>query len=138
MLRSAAHGFLADVVLIIHAAFVGFVVFGLVLILLGGLLRWRWIRNPWFRTLHLGGIVLVVVQAWLGIVCPLTILELSLRERAGQATHDGTFISYWLHRLLYYEAPAWVFVACYTAFGLIVVLSWVKFRPRSFRTTSRD
>jgi hypothetical protein len=112
------------------------VILGLVLIIVGGFGGWRWIRNPWFRAGHLAGIALVVVQAWLGIVCPLTTLEMALRHRAGDATYGGTFIAHWLQRLLYYDAAPWVFIVAYSAFGLAVVGSWLKFRPRSFRANS--
>jgi hypothetical protein len=119
----------ADVVLMAHFAFVVFVVGGLTLILWGGFSGWQWIRNPWFRGLHLTGIGIVVVQAWLGMICPLTTLEMALRERAGDATYHTTFIAHWLQRLLYFDAPPWVFVVSYTLFGLAVVGSWLKFRP---------
>jgi hypothetical protein len=124
---------LADIVLIAHATFVAFVIVGLLLILLGGCCRWGWIRNPWFRACHLAAIALVVVQSWLGIICPLTNLEMALRQRAGDETYTGTFVAHWLQELLYYEAPPWAFAVCYTLFGLAVVGSWLKFRPRSFR-----
>lgn len=127
---------LADIVLTLHVAFVVFVVIGLLLILIGGFCRWNWIRNPWFRVSHLAAIGLVVVQAWLGIVCPLTVLEMYLRERAGDETYSGTFVSHWLHQLLYYDAPPWVFIVCYTVFGLAVAGSWLKFRPRRFKAIS--
>lgn len=123
----------ADGVLITHVAFVAFVVGGLLVILGGGFRGWKWIRNPWFRAAHLAGIALVVVQAWLGIVCPLTVLEMHLRDQAGDATYNGTFVAHWLQRLLFYNVPPWVFVVCYTLFGLAVIGSWVKFRPRPFR-----
>ena len=131
-------GFFADVVLIIHVAFALFIVGGLGLILVGGIRGWRWIRNPWFRTLHLAGILLVVIQAWLGIVCPLTTLEMQLRESGGQPSYGGTFMAHWLHQLLFFEAPAWVFTVCYTGFGSLVVLSFAVFRPRSFARSKRD
>lgn len=124
---------LADLVLITHAAFVAFVVLGLFAILCGGFLGWRWVRGPWFRALHLAAIALVVIQAWFGVICPLTILENHLREMAGDETYGGTFIAHWLRRLLYYDAPPWVFVVCYTIFGLTVIGTWLKFRPRPFR-----
>ncbi len=123
---------LADLVLLTHTAFVAFVVVGLPLIIVGGFRGWKWIRHPWFRALHLAAIGLVAVQAWLGIVCPLTTLEMHLREKAGDTTYDGTFIAHWLQRLLFYEAPAWVFITGYTVFGLLVVASWFKFKPRPF------
>lgn len=124
---------LADVVLVVHVGFVAFVIFGLLLILLGGLLGWGWVRVPLFRLLHLLAIGQVVVQSWLGIVCPLTTLEMWLRELAGDATYQGTFIAYWLQKILFYQAPPWVFAVCYTLFGSLVVTSWVLVRPRPFR-----
>ena len=125
---------LADLVLVTHVAFVAFVVFGLILILCGGFCGWGWVRNPWFRAAHLAAIGLVVLQSWFGIVCPLTILERVLRESAGETTYSETFIAHWLHQVLFFQAPMWVFTVCYTLFGLAVVVSWIKFRPRAFRS----
>ena len=120
----------ADLILFTHVLFVAFVVIGLVLILLGKLLDWHWVRNWWFRIAHLVAIVVVVLQAWLGVICPLTTLELYLRQQAGDAVYAGTFISHWLEAILYYQAPMWVFTLCYTVFGALVVLSWFWVRPR--------
>jgi hypothetical protein len=136
-MHTSAYSRVADFVLITHVAFVLFVVVGLLLILCGGFLGWHWIRNPWFRALHLAGIGLVVVQAWLGVVCPLTTLEMYLREKAGDQTYSGSFIAHWLQKLLYYEAPPWVFILCYTLFGVAVLGSWLRFRPRSFRRNEK-
>lgn len=121
---------LADLVLLLHAMFIAFVVFGLVLILVGGALKWRWVRNRWFRLAHLAAIGVVVLQAWFGVVCPLTDLESYLRRRAGQPAYEVGFIADHLHRLIFFDAPVWVFTACYTAFGLgvLAALWWV--RPR--------
>jgi len=127
----------ADAILSIHALFVAFIVLGLVLVLLGGLRGWSWVRNPWFRLAHLGGIGVVVGQSWFGVICPLTTWEMDLRARAGDATYAGAFIAHWLEVLLYYRAPGWVFVAAYTAFGLLVVASWVVVRPRPLRRSRR-
>ena len=115
--------------LFLHVLFVASVVVGLVLILIGKPLGWRWVRNWWFRVLHLCAIGVVVVQAWFGVICPLTTLEMALRDKAGDATYAGTFISHWLESLLYYRAPAWVFAVCYSVFAAVVVLSWYWVRP---------
>ncbi|WP_144982543.1 DUF2784 domain-containing protein [Halomonas sp. C22] len=120
---------LADAVLLLHVLFVAFVVPGLLAIYLGGILGWRWVRHRRFRLVHLGAIGYVVVQAWLGAVCPLTTLEMALRAEAGSATYAGSFIQHWLQRLLYYTAPEWVFVAVYTLFGSLVLASWWVVRP---------
>ncbi|PJX12607.1 DUF2784 domain-containing protein [Halomonas sp. 141] len=120
---------LADAVLLLHVLFVAFVVLGLMAIYLGGILGWYWVRHRRFRLVHLGAIGYVVVQAWLGAVCPLTTLEMALRAEAGSATYAGSFIQHWLQRLLYYTAPEWVFVAVYTLFGSLVLASWWVVRP---------
>jgi hypothetical protein len=73
-----------------------------------------------------------VVQSWLAAICPLTTLEMTFRSRAGDAVYPGSFIGHWLETLLYYDAPAWVFVLCYTAFGALVLASWFWVRPRPF------
>ena len=119
----------ADVMLALHVLFVAFVVVSLVLILAGKLLGWSWVRNRRFRIAHLVAIGIVVLQAWFGMICPLTTVEMALRARAGDATYAGSFIAHWLDSLLYYQAPAWVFAVCYTAFGALVVASWFWVRP---------
>jgi hypothetical protein len=119
----------ADAVLLLHVLFVVFVVVGLLLILAGKRLSWSWVRNWWFRVLHLAAIGVVVLQSWLGAICPLTKLEMYLRGKAGEATYAGGFVSHWLEAILYYRAPAWVFAVVYTAFAIVVVLSWVWVRP---------
>jgi hypothetical protein len=120
---------LANAVLILHVGLVLFIIGGLVLTLAGAALRWRWVRNFYFRALHLLAIAYVAMEAWLGIVCPLTTLELWLRARAGQAVYDGDFIAFWLRKLLFFEAPPWVFVAAYSGFGFLVLLSWIAVSP---------
>ncbi|WP_395338935.1 DUF2784 domain-containing protein [Ningiella sp. W23] len=123
----------ADLLLFVHVLFVGFIVFGLLLIFIGKMLTWQWVYSLWFRLTHLIGISIVVIQAWLGIICPLTTWEMTLRDLAGDTVYEGSFISYWLSSLLYYTAPAWVFAAVYTVFGILVVLSWFWVRPRKLR-----
>ncbi len=120
---------LADLVLILHTAFIGFVVFGLLLILIGGALRWRWVHNRWFRIAHLLAIGIVVGQAWFGIMCPLTTWENNLRRQAGQSVYEQGFIADHLHRLIFFEASPWVFNLCYTLFGLLVVLGFWLVKP---------
>ena len=126
---------LADTLLIIHLLVVLFVVIGLVLIYVGKALAWFWVSNPWFRLLHVTAIGVVVLQSWLGVICPLTAWEMSLRDKAGDATYAGSFIHHWVSSLLYYQAPSWVFTLVYTLFGLLVLLSWFIVRPRPFRNS---
>ena len=92
---------LADAVLALHVAIVVFVGGGLFAIIVGNLRNWRWVNALWFRSMHLAAILIVVAEAWLGAVCPLTTLEMRLRANAGAATYAGSFIGHWLQRILY-------------------------------------
>ena len=107
-----------------------FVVGGLVAIIAGNRYGWLFVNRWWFRLAHVAAIAVVVAQAWLGVVCPLTTLESWLRVQAGQAAYETSFIEHWLTRLLYYDAPAWVFTVAYTVFGLAVLGAWWRYPPR--------
>ena len=99
----------ADLTVTIHFAYVAFVAFGLVLTLVGGYLGWHWVRNRWFRGLHLAMILIVVFEAWMGVTCPLTTLEREFRAAAGQETYRGDFLASFLHDTMFFEAEAWIF-----------------------------
>lgn len=121
---------LANVVLAVHAAIVVFVVGGLVSILVGNGLHWRWVDALWFRLAHLAAILVVVTESWFGIVCPLTTLEMFLRSKVAVPTYAGGFIEHWLQRALYFDAPQWVFTLIYSVFGAMVAATWWFFPPR--------
>ncbi|MCU0599925.1 MAG: DUF2784 domain-containing protein [Desulfobacterales bacterium] len=127
---------LADAVLIVHVMFAVFIISGLILILVGGIRHWSWVRNPWFRLIHILSIGVIVLESWCGVICPLTEWEMSLREISGQDTYEGGFIAHWLQQILYYDAPQWVFVICYTMIGVVVIISWIVYRPRRFKEKS--
>jgi hypothetical protein len=121
----------ADLVLVLHFAIVLFVVGGLILIVAGNLRGWRWVNALGFRLAHLAAIGVVVAESWLGLVCPLTTLEAWLRQQAGLKTYSASFLEHWVQRLLYYDAPAWMFMLAYTLFALAVVSAWWFFPPRT-------
>jgi hypothetical protein len=121
---------LADLVVTVHFAYVAFVICGLGVTLVGGALHWNWVRNLAFRVIHLSMIGVVVAEAWLGIVCPLTTWENRLRELSGEATYSGGFVAECLHDALFFTAPPWVFTLCYSLFGLAVLASLFCIPPR--------
>ncbi len=123
-MTAATAALFADAVLALHAAIVLFVVGGLAYVLAGHRRGWPGARSLVFRLAHLLAIGVVAAQAWLGHLCPLTTLEMWLRRQAGQTTYGESFIAHWFGRLLYWEAPGWVFIAAYTAFGLAVLAAW--------------
>lgn len=118
---------LADIVLVVHALLVLFIVGGLAAIWTGAALGWRWVRARTFRLAHLLAIGIVAALAALGIDCPLTVLEDRLRTGAPDA--QG-FVQRWVGRLLYHDLPAWAFTAAYVLFALLVWLMWRRIPAR--------
>jgi len=129
MNATVTYRLLADAVLVLHFGVVVFVVGGLALVVAGNRFGWHWVNGWWFRLAHLAAIAVVVAQAWLGRLCPLTTLESWLRTRAGAPAYAESFVEHWVQRLIFYEAPLWVFALVYTAFGLLVLAAWWRFPP---------
>ena len=127
----------ADLTLIAHAAFIVFVLAGQGLIVAGWMLGWRWPRNWTFRLVHAGAIALVVLESWFGVMCPLTWLEFRLRAAAGSPLAADSFVGYWLQRLVFYDAPSWVFTAVYTSFAALVAVTLVFYPPNRRRAGNR-
>lgn len=117
---------LADAILVAHFAFVLFVVGGLAAIWTGAAAGWRWVRNFWFRIAHLAAICCVALEALIGMVCPLTEWEDALRG----APSETSFIARWLHRVLFYSLPEWVFATAYVLFALAVAATFWLVPPR--------
>lgn len=116
----------ADALLVSHFAIVAFIVGGLVLTWIGAALGWRWVRNPAFRYLHLAAIGLVALEALAGYACPLTLWEDAMRGGA----RPESFLGRWVYRLLYYEAPEWVFAALYLAWAAATLATFLKLPPQ--------
>jgi hypothetical protein len=121
---------LADSVVIIHAVYIAFVVIGFAMIVVGAIAGARWARSFALRAAHLAAILLVCVEVVIGATCPLTTLENSLRLRAGVAAYPVDFVGYWVDRLIFYDAPSWVFALLYFGFAALVALSWWMWPPR--------
>ena len=111
---------LADLVLAIHFALAAFVASGLLLIPMGAIFNWQWVRNNVFRTVHAGLMVFVAVEALIGMTCPLTTIEAYLRGTEAQAS----FLAHHLSRLLYWDLPLGFFVWLYVACAVWVVCLW--------------
>ena len=117
---------LADAVLSLHVLLVLFNVGGLIIVIVGGLRGWRWIRHRGFRVTHLALVAFVTLEAVLGITCPLTSLEDALR---GEETTQS-FVGRWLAAVIYWSAPAWVFAVAYAAFLGMVWWAMRKWPPK--------
>jgi len=81
----------ADLLLAVHLAFVAFVLFGALLVL-------RWPRLLW---LHVAAVLWGVLVEFTGAICPLTPLEVTLRQMGGDLGYQGDFIGHYLTTMLY-------------------------------------
>ncbi|HEY3786979.1 MAG TPA: DUF2784 domain-containing protein [Steroidobacteraceae bacterium] len=81
----------ADLVVIVHLMFVTFVVFGAVLVL-----RWRWLA-----AVHVPALLWGIYTEFFGVVCPLTPIEVALRQLGGQTGYEGDFVTHYLLAVLY-------------------------------------
>lgn len=122
---------LADFVLVIHAAFIAFVVVGVILIWIGWFRRWAFVRNLWFRAAHVVAIGVVAAESLSGFDCPLTTWENELRQAAGTPAHyTGSFMQAWIHRLIFYDLNERTFTMIYLAFFLMVAITFWWIPPR--------
>jgi len=116
----------ADALLVFHFAIAAFIVGGLILVWIGAAAGWMWVRNPWFRYAHVGAIAFVAAEALLGYACPLTVWEDTLRG----GVRPESFIGRWVYRLLYYNAPEWLFTTLYAAWAGATLLTLKLVPPR--------
>ena len=87
------YSLLADIVFWLHLLFVGFVLFGGILVL-------RWRKLIW---IHIPVAVWGIIVEWANFVCPLTPLENYLRELGGRKAYDISFTEEYLYPLLYIQ-----------------------------------
>jgi hypothetical protein len=140
------YGLLADLVVLAHVLYVGYVLVGQLAIIVASAFRWEWGRNRWFRLTHLLAIGIVALEAVMGWQCPLTKWEYQLRELAGQP-FDGsaTFMGRMLHDLLFIDQyftdgrpPEAFFTTLYIAMLVVVVQGLVMYPPRLFPRRDSD
>jgi hypothetical protein len=120
---------LADVILVIHLAWILFVLYGFVLTV-------RAFRRPafwerWlFRSIHLGGILLVATLELLGEYCPLTVWEFALRRKYNPAgDYPGSFVVGWIEKLVYPDVSSLVFLLPTYAIALFTLVMFLVKPP---------
>ncbi len=124
------YALLADIIVTFHFLYVTFTVGGEFLIIIGAIFKWVWIRNRAFRITHLVAVVLVSIEAVIGMFCPLTEWENNLRIAAGQSIEkELSFIARLLRMIIFYDFPEWFFTMLYIGWGVIVILTLVFIPP---------
>ncbi len=123
------YSLLADIIVIFHLAYAGFVLFGFLAIVIGSHRNWNWIRNFPFRVIHLVCTVFVPLETIIGIICPLTTLENFFLRVSGQEEYNRSFIGNLVNRILFYDAPEWIFITIYVALAVLVILYFILYPP---------
>lgn len=113
----------ADLVLVVHFAFVLFVA-------LGGLLVLRWARLAW---VHVPVVLYGAAVDFVGFICPLTPLEVGLRRRGGEAGYPGGFIEHYVTATLYPQgltrsAQVAIGVAVLVLNAVVYAVVWRRWR----------
>lgn len=121
---------LANLIVAIHIAYVVYVVGGLAAILIGAWRGRKWIRNPWFRVTHLLAILIVVMEMFLKLNCPLTTWENQARAAAHQPVDGSAFMDRLLTFILISDAPRWVVNGAYFVFAVAIVATFFAAPPR--------
>ena len=116
---------IADILLVSHFTIVIFITFGFFLIPIGYRSSWVWVKNFKLRICHFGMMIFVTLESLLGITCPLTSLENSLRG----INEPKSFISYWIHQIIYWDLSSQFFIVLYCVVLVWTFLLWKLYPP---------
>lgn len=133
------NAFLADAMVAIHVAYVAYVVLGQLAVWVGVAFRARWARHFWFRVTHLAAIAFVAFEEFVGMRCPLTVWEEQFREAAGQPISGETFLSRFMHSLIFVDfEQKWVYAAIHIGFAVVVLGTFLMWPPRRRRSATPE
>ena len=114
---------LAATILAVHVLIIVFNITGLVLVPVGALCRWRFVRAPLLRLAHIASLGITALQAALGKACFLTVWQ---DQASGQTGEPEPLIVRWVNGLVYWPIPLHVFTAIYVAvLAYALALLWL-------------
>ena len=121
----------ADGILLMHFAFVVFVVLGFAFIWIGHFAKWEFAKNAKFRICHILAMGVVLCESLFGTICPLTEWENDLRVRGGQGeVYETSFMREWVHRIIFFDFSERTFVVMYAVFFAFVLLTFWMIPPK--------
>ena len=121
---------IADLLVFVHLLYVGYVVIGQLLIVIGGVVGWQWVRNIWFRMSHLLAIGFVAFEELINMRCPLSVWEENLRDLAGQEFSGETFMARLIHSMMFFECSPQTFSLMHLGFAGLVIGTLILLPPR--------
>lgn len=129
LLQASQYYLLSKLVAFVHLLYVLFIFLGLFYIYLGQVLKLKSIRNPYFRIFHMIAMIIVAIQQYFMINCPLTILEKKLLILAEKPIYSGAFIPHLLHRY-HFNIATEHYLPLYVSLSLLFILSFIIIPPR--------
>ena len=115
----------SEIVLLFHFCIFLFMVLGFFLIPLGYNQKWEWVKNRYYRLIHLILMGIIFIETILGFMCPLTILENFLRNDI----EIDNKITQIIHQIMYWNLPTYQFIILYLLSLLYLIFLWFFFKP---------
>ena len=116
---------LSEIVLLLHFSIFLFMILSFILIPYGYYKNWEWVKNIYFRSIHLILMGIILIETILGFMCPLTILENFLRANK---KIDNIF-SKIIHQIMYWDFTNYQFIILYLLSLSYIIFLWFFFRP---------
>ncbi len=129
----------ADVILLMHFAFVAFVVIGFLFIWIGHFAKIKFAGNAKFRICHILAMGVVLCESLLGMICPLTEWENILRMKGGEGRiYETSFMKEWVHKIMFFDFSEGTFTVIYVLFFALVLLTFWMIPPESIFKRNRE
>ena len=114
-----------EIVLFFHFFIFLFITFSFFLIPFGYFQKWEWVKNKYYRLIHLVLMGIILIETILGFMCPLTILENFLRNNI-EVDNNLTQI---IHQIMYWNLPNYQFIILYILSFSYLIFLWFFFKP---------
>ena len=115
----------SEIVLLFHFCIFLFIITSFIFIPLGYHKKWKWVKNKYYRLIHLVLMGIIFIETILGFMCPLTILENFLRNDI----KINNKITQIIHQIMYWDLPTYQFIILYLLSLLYLIFLWFFFKP---------
>ena len=117
--------FFSEIVLLFHFCIFLFMILSFFLIPLGYYKKWKWVKNKYYRLIHLVLMGIILIETILGFMCPLTMLENFLRNNI----EINNKITQIIHQIMYWDLSTYQFIILYLLSLLYLIFLWFFFKP---------
>ena len=115
----------SEIVLLFHFCIFLFIILSFFLIPFGYYQKWEWVKNKYYRLIHIVLMGIIFIETILGFMCPLTVLENFLRNNI----EINNKITQIIHQIMYWDLPSYQFIILYLLCLLYLIFLWFFFKP---------